>query len=624
MIKTRRESKIPRKSISHNETDKDIKSKFNPRSSTASTKSTKLKERPPINSIEPNSFSKRSFFKVSPTEKSLTERKLPNELLGKPRIIGNEAQIESLFYYTKEIAHNFFAKSQYSVLFPSFFNVSSISRLSFISNSSRSSSISASSKIPVLRKSSIAPDIDLTSKEPSEKELSMDDAFELLNSILNKQKSSVTYLSDFYLLYVSLVLSICNQKAATNALQFLSSFLEFKSTRTQEVNILFAVLIRVCDGAPELRETVVDCLAKLAQLEPTLAKRLENGSTHRDPSLSSLCKDVIIKLGRDTTESKEIFTSISDTDDIEKAKDQLAIYVDTLEDNGQPSDIVDFVRNITSVMNRFHESAVVLERAASCVESVIPFCEDLPIELIYNCLSLCFSIMSGEMFLSGDRAFYASEAIQSLQQSIFDSIPPQNLIPALASILSQPNVSDDNSKIKMVIDNIDSYIKSLPDDFDKSLVDQIYEAIDIFHPEIRKPLFSEQKECDSLETIDLYENSLRKLNSQDTILEEIDSLVNSSKDCNFNAYPIYLQPILQMAWIIQNEDAPLNEENIDPAIYNDVHAIIEKINNLDDDQIDDSEFGLDYLQKELDDIIKSDSKYDDDQSNDQIEIEDDI
>lgn len=610
-------TKIPRRSVCTTEGNKEIKSKFAPRNSEISTRNMKLKEKSSLN-VESNSLeSKKSFFKVIPTEKLLALQSLPSELKGKPRIIGNEAQLEALFNHTKEIAHTVFAKAQYNILFPSFLNTSSISRLSFLSNTSRSSTISTNSKIPIMRKSSIAPDTDIMTKEPSEKELAMRDAFELLNSILSKQKSTINNLSGFFILYVGLILAICTQKAAKNALDFLSTFLEFKSTKTQEVNILFAVLIRVCDSAPELRDTVIDCLAKLAKLEPSLAKRLENGSTHHDASLSSLCNDVFVKLGRNITEKKEIFTSISDTADIDCAIDQLGVYVETLEDNGQPSDIIDFVRNIISVMNRFSESAIVLQRAANCVESIIPFCEDLPIELTYNCLSLCFSIMSGEMFLNGENAFTASEAIQSLTRTIFDSIPPQDLIPALTSILKQKSKSDDNSKIKMVLDNIESYVRLLPNDLDATLLDQIYEALDSFHPEIKKPSFCTRKSIDPSENVAELEDSIRKLNSPDTILDEINSLVEKSTDCDFSSYPSYLIPMLQIAWIIKNRDAPLNENNADPLLYDNVHKIMARVDLLDDDQIDESEFGLPFLQNELKDLM-------DLNEHEEIEIQDDI
>ncbi|OHS99308.1 hypothetical protein TRFO_34282 [Tritrichomonas foetus] len=594
-----RETMIPRRQTGNR--DK-IESKLaKPRISTASAK-LRVKQDRQLNAIEPSVVSKVSLFKITPTKKLFTQRSIPDELKGRPRIVGNEGQIDTLYQYTKKIAQELFTKQNYKILFPSCLNVQSLSRLSFLSTSSRSSSISMGSKIPVLRKSSIAPDIDLSMKEPTQEDLSMKAAYTFLSQLVNSQKEKIANYCDFLLLYCALTLSICNHEAGQNALSFIPKFLKYGFTRIEEVNILFAVLLRVCDAAPEFRENVVNILAKLAQLQQSLADRLENGSTHRDANLSSLCNDVLNKLGRKSGQNNEKFKSISETVNEDIAIEMLGKYVEILEDNGQPSDIIDFVRNITSVMLKFSGSANVLERAAACVESVLPFCDEIPIDVVFHCLSLCFSILSGEMFLSGEKSFVASEAIQQLTTSIFDCIPANILIPSLASVINQAN----GAKLEMVLQNVGQYLKYPPENFDIGLLDYITDSIELFHPDVKVP-FELQKKYDPIDNIEMLEKSLERLNDPDTIFEEIDTIISLSPNGNFDNYPAYIKPILQAAYIIQNGVDEQNINSFDKDMVQHIQMVQEKLDTMEEEDIEESEFGPQAIQREFEAFVDSEN-----------------
>ena len=592
-----RQSMLPKRSRNAKE---GFQSRFTKARNSNVGEAQELRNHIPANTIEAKIPTKISLYKVPITNKLFSQRSVPKELSGRPKIIGNENQTESLFNYTKKIAQSIFTKNNFKILFPSFFKIYSNARLSFLSTSSMNSTFSNSSRIPIKRKSSILPDSDLSFEDSlSPEEASMSKQFEFLSKVLENKKE-VMNIPDFLLLYVASVIAVCNNNEATsNALHFLLKFLELGATRKDEVNILFAVLLRACDTAPDSREDVIKSLAKLAELETSLQDRLENGSTHRDVQLSSLCNDVLKKLGKQSSEKKEKFVSISENANEEIAIEMLGKYVETLEDNGQPSDIIDFIRNITSVMMKFKDSAMILERSASCIESVIPFCSDVPLDSLFQDLSICFSILSEEMFLNGEMSFMAVESIEKLTKTIFNSVNPKILLSALASVVAQA----DGIKLQRVLQYIDQYVANPPDTFTDDMLSEIYENMEIFHPSIQ---YSFSNIGPNIDIIENYERSINRLCNPETIFEELDKIISESPDGNFKTYPSYLRPILQSAFLIKNQDnSNINFDEIDEIIFDNVKTTINEINSIEDDKLEESRFGPDGLRKELDTVLQN-------------------
>ena len=61
---------------------------------------------------------KSEIFKMQPTMTSLSSRRLPTDLQGKPKIIGNPTAIESLFRYIKSVTQPFFVPEFQNRVFP--------------------------------------------------------------------------------------------------------------------------------------------------------------------------------------------------------------------------------------------------------------------------------------------------------------------------------------------------------------------------------------------------------------------------------------------------------------------------------------------------------------------------
>ncbi|KAH0787925.1 hypothetical protein GPJ56_008133 [Histomonas meleagridis] len=435
--------------------------------------------------------------------------------------------------------------------------------------------MSTASHIPVFRKSSLFPNANLNDSSPEN--FSFSSAFEHLETLITKCKTKVIAITDFCLLYPSLILSI-NQNSSESALHFLNEFLELKSTRSQEANILFAVLINLYNSFSDEKELVVSVLGKLAQLEDCICTRLQNGAKHQDENLSSLCIKVLTKIGIQIKDSGTQFSNISENSDEKEAIQILSEYVEALENNGQPSDISDFMMNIVTVMQRFNDSAVVLVHAATCAEAVLPFYTEASVEVVYHCISICASILSGETFLNGDKSFEASEAIQNLFNELFQNISPEILRKSI-----EANVAESNDmKLKPILEQLHMIKCDNSEEFIKPIID----SLEIFHPKYELPQFL--MKLKKKKSFELLQESIQRLTNPETVFEEIEEVTCKSVDGDFGNYPKHLLVMLQTSWIIKTRKIP---PNCDENMYNDVMNSIQKIMKMSDDEIDESEFG---------------------------------
>ena len=502
---------------------------------------------------------KNGLFRVFPSKKLMNSRTLPEELRGKPKIFGNEGQIESLFRYTKKIATQFFSASALKNLFPLYFVPDHASRLSFMSASSRSSL--SGSRIPV-RRSSVTPAMGAGDGEDT----SLASGFKVLSNLILDNKAKACELADFCLLYVATAMVIGSESAVANALSFLERFLKLGCVRTAEVNVLFAVMMRLSEVSASFRKPVVADLSKLAALDGSLVVRLENGATHRNPELSGLCKDVLKTMGR-ADRGEDRFGSISNDADEQTAIESLGKFVETLEDNGQPSDIVNFVRNITSVMTRFRKSTTVLERSAACLDSVLPFTQDIPMELVYEMLDVCLTILSGEMFLDAGNAFETVELLQSLQNTIIEHVATNTVATALAGLIAKSN----GQKLEMILSLLDEYVSSK--NIDPDTLRKIADNMEAFHPEHKLPQYLQEEEV--LErNVDPIRASIERLCNPDTYSAELSTIVAQSDAGDFQLYPDELRPILQCAWIVAHGARP---ENCDDDTYQTTLKIMDEL-----------------------------------------------
>lgn len=488
---------------------------------------------------------KSPMFQITTTENAKT-RNVPEELQGKPSIIGNEQKILCLYQYTQNIAHAFFSLPYYKKLFPDQFKgPSDYSRLSFMSKNSFKSTKSTKSHIPIMnRKKSFPFDPDPLDEVPPS-EIDFKPAFKLLEKGLNENQKKMLELTDFCLLYPSLILSV-NLNSSNVILEFLDKFLDLKSTKTHESNILFAVLIGIYDKVYK-KDTIISVLGKLAKLEESIRNRLINGTTHQ--TLSPLCIKVLnsvdIDYQNDNTQSSDMKSAEAEAIQI------LSEFLESLASGGQPSDFSDFLLSIACVMERFENSAMVLEHAATCAESILKYYTEPSIEVLHKFILICSKILSKDFTLEGENSVDANESIQALYFGIFKNIPVTYLERVVSSAIAEAN----GTILDVIITKLQEiYTKNLIH-FDDCFYKTNIDMLKIFHPEYQIP------ECFTVFTkdqIQKYQESLERLSNPETLADEVEKIVSLSEDGDFSNYPNEYITMLRTSWIIKTHKQPVN------------------------------------------------------------------
>jgi len=492
-----------------------------------------------VNSGLENTPIKGESFKKEPRSKDLNERILPIKLRGRPRIIDNDEQIECLYEYVKNIAHEYFDPVSMKALFPKDLHPKYAARLSFLSNQSRDS-ISSTSHIPIFRRSSILSEADLND-ETEERASSLSKGFALLKSRIVSMPKKMIALSDFCMLYCSIVIAISDTKNAKMTLSFLLEFFKLSITRVQEMGILFAVLLRVASAKSELREESVQIMGSLALSNQEILTRLQNGVSSE--KFGAVCAESLSLIGVEVKieKRKATFNMVDEA----SAIDSISKFIDLLEDSSQLEDVSFFVRNMIEAMYKFNSSSSLLERAATCLEFFIQDCSliQIPLDIAYKCLSVCISIHCGDIFLSGDKCIEAQEAIKKLISAIFNNLQSTILLEALAAIIMKSNEEKITSVLSLLCDHIKYSNKLFTDDELKI----INVTIHTYHPNYNSSFdFLPQTYSFLYKILDSF-GRLTRLDSSE-MLNEIVTCIMESPNGNFDGYPFKLQQFLRSVW----------------------------------------------------------------------------
>jgi hypothetical protein len=325
-----------------------------------------------------------------------------------------------------------------------------------------------------------------------------------------------------------------------------------------------------------------------------LVDRIRKGTTHRRPELSTFFRAVLRRIGRANATGKPIFARIPDGADEQEAVEGLEECVDTLEDNGQPEDIAGFLANVVSVMARFSQSGPILELGAICVTSILPFSVEVDPEVLYECLSICFAVLSGEVFLGGDNAFAAVEGLQAMLEAICRNVPPRTVVEATTPLLGQAK----GEKLEAVLRNLEAAVENSPN----LNLDEGSQNMIVFHPEVRFPEFLPVAE-DPTDIIDYYQRSLNRIGRPETVFEEFAEIIEAHPEKDISEYPAYFQSLFKSVWIIVTGERP--KETSDQ-IWDRTTALQEIITKLPEEVYQRSEFSPDRLAEELEQLIQRD------------------
>lgn len=531
-------SKIPRKSITSQFANGTTTSK-----NALTTRSSA--ENNVIQKLEPT---KTEICKVKPTRASMAKRSLPESLVEHAKIVGNTKELEQIFHYCKSIASEYFSDKVTKHLFPSTFAPSQASRISFMSTNSRES-ISSVSMIPISRKSSMAPAIN------QDGSFSLNPGFKRLNSLLTTNPKQILALTDFCVLYCSLVIAICDAKNVEHAFDFLDQFFGLEIKRTTELGIILQVLFHAGYDGSQFREKAIKAISNIMKLDESLKERVVNGSTSSDSQIQNLCEAVLKESG--IKPAKPSFRTIPPTSDEEQTIEIFMGAIDLMSDSVMPENQSEIIRNYAQTMLRFSQSSQILNIAATCLTAFFQEQnENIKPEVLAEVLSLCFSISCGDIFLEGDDSFEAQESIKGLMELSIQNTPTKTLLKSFCSIIQQSS----GNKLLFVLDTMKSTDNIIT--AEKAELQNISDVLFSFHPNLTIPEFLPQPstpDVESIVSLDTAESisveeSVKRLLDEETVCDEIIRIVNNSKDGNFDGYPEYLRSTLAAAW---NEASPV-------------------------------------------------------------------
>lgn len=488
---------------------------------------------------------KSEICKVKPTRASMSKRSLPESLSEHAKIVGNTKELEQLYNYCRSIANEYFSDKVAKHLFPSAFIPAQASRISFMSTNSRES-ISSVSRIPMSRKST------MTTTVNQDGSFSLNSGFKHLNSLFTTHPKQVLALTDFCVLYCSLVIAICDAKNADHAFQFLDKFFTLEIKRTSEFSVLLQVLLHAGYDGSQFREQAIKIISNMVKLDESLKERIINGSTSSDSQVQSLCEAVINESHIEP--SKPSFKAIPPTANEEEAIEIFMGAIDLMSDSVMPENQSEIIRSYAQTMLKFSQSPQLLNIAGTCLTAFFQEKNDqIQPEVLSEVLSLCFSISCGDIFLEGEDSFEAQESIKGFIELSMQNTETKILIKSLCSVIQQSS----GNKLNFILDTMKN-----SENINSEDLQPITDIMVSFHPNTKIPEFLPQSSAPAVEEIVKQESfeeitveeSVRRLLNEETVCDEIIRIVNSSQNGNFDDYPEYLRSTLSAAW---NEASPV-------------------------------------------------------------------
>ena len=525
---------------------------------------------------------------------ALNSRKLPNDLQGKPRIIGNPSAVESLFRYIKSVAQHFFVPEFQSRVFPK-----SLSILHQITVTKYERQKNAK-KNP---RSSIAVATEINNIDNKSKDLDLKPVFNQFSEIMKKLKNPLLPLTDFLILYCAYLLVVCegDQENLLPALYFLKNILQFElPQRNQESEILASVLLKQGDSEPNVRGHSIQALSFLINYNPTILNRVKVGCEFHEKSLSEFCKDVIKfmrkKLPSDQPPPPPTFAQISPSADLTVCDEMMTSFITAIENGEKPRDICGFIHNIAQTMQRFIDSPVILGKGANNIGLALNLLlPSPPIETVSEAIKLCFSLLSGESFLTGNDSFDALEAIQSLSNNIFEIIPTELLIPAISATIA----TTDESHIHLLLRKFSEYYQNNRSEINQRQLTEIASTLDAFHPSFtERPSFLKIN-IGFDNRLAQMTNSIEKLMNPETVFTEMENVIQQDPAI-LNDYPLYLRGFLQRAYLLYNGEEPVGMSDEQKQLADEMMQDINSINE--EDLMNGGKFSLESLSAQLEEM----------------------
>jgi hypothetical protein len=378
----------------------------------------------------------------------------------------------------------------------------------------------------------------------NDKSLNVVDAFDLLNGSTRTNLSTILALTDFSILYSSLVIVVSdNDKNTEAALYFLKQFFQYKiPERPSEIGILFAVLIVVHHFPSAILGHPKILLSMVITIDQNSMNKLLAGADCKKKELSDFCKETLQYLHSSDQKlvGDDFVHLINDASDENTVIRTLNSNLQIVKSGKIPDSVSDFISNNLKTMLSFSHSASILLLSSQVISVCLKFNSQIQIPLVSDLLDFCFSFLSGETFLSGEKGFQATESIQHLIDNAFDLIVPQILLPSIAAV-----ATTQLSPLALLTEKLREYVFS--HEVDPNLLGEISQQFDYYHPG-QHPSFLPVLNS-RFPFLNIPESAQRLLDAE-TIFEELDAIIQTKNFNLIDQHPSYLRNFLQNSFLI--------------------------------------------------------------------------
>ena len=533
-----------------------------------------------------------SIFNTSPSEKSMSFRHIGKDILSSSKRVDSSENVSSLYMSLRSNCQGIFNPSFFKIMFPQGLSVKKQLYLS-----------KQPSKIPSKRKSTLSKNEISSSIEAKNINVDLMPIFDEFRGMMKTQRNDLFNITDILLLYCAMILILFSDGEVDEQLQtlyFLKQFLQIDlPKRPDEAHVLMLVLTRK-NSNPSARGHSIQALAFLAQYSQELIPRIQACSNHTDVELASICKETLKILNINAsnnvrTSMSSSFARIPSTASVSGVIEVLNSYLNSLLNQEVPPDTIDFIKDIIFVMHKFIDSPTVLEKGSHCLQNSLHLLNPIPIEIVSEILNLCYSLLSGETFLSGTESFEAVESVQSLTDSIFDNVPSDIILSAVAATIA---VTTD-VRLPLLLERLSIYYQENKNNINQRQLFEISSSLDAFHPNYKaKPHFLPQLSELESKYLSLAE-SIEKLLDPDTVFTEMENIINHNPQ-NINNYPLYLRGFLQRAYYLYHNAEPEGMSSDQREL---AQLMVQEYNSITPLDLEEGgKYGIDVLTAELDEI----------------------
>lgn len=456
-------------------------------------------------SVKPN-----KYYRVEPNLKKLSERVLEPDCYNHAFSLKAD-KAEKIWQYSKTLCTKYFQQKFVDNFFSQGFSTAKTNRFEHRSN--------------------------MGTQRTNAYVESIDNSLDCLNDIFQSNPASLYALTDFVLLYCSLVISICSvESCVQKTLFFVRKFLQGDmQSRPNEVIVLFTAIMNLGVESAPIIEICKQVLYLTAKSNRDLEQGIEKGLTRKNKTNVEICKGVKEKLSKFTEQAEiEQNTDMSELTDEEAVLNRIKAFNRPLGIKN-PSD---YVRDLLIAMQTFHESYPIITAACQSIISHIDKCTPIDKEILGEFLAVIIDTVMQTPKTNQEQFTDAVLAVNDLFETFVTSQGPDAVIEAAP----EAHILLNSEKIEKLNEYIDALKETAP----------VQEVVQ----EQPQPVEEEAVDEDEAEPIldPSLQHSIELLLNPDTVFKEMERIIQNDED--LIQYPLYLRGFLQRSYYLYKRKIP--------------------------------------------------------------------